>query len=57
MKKRNDETCVWEWEVNYPYSGFNVKCDRGYSWQYKRIQVIEDFKFCPHCGKKVEVKK
>lgn len=52
--KRNGVTCSWEWIKDPLLGGFKIKCEPGYIWEYRRRNVISDFKFCPNCGKRVE---
>lgn len=58
MKKRKAETCVWKPMVNYEYV-FTTGCRQ--SWNVcctgNRVPEKAWYKFCPSCGKNVEVKK
>ena len=47
------EVCVWELDYNFYYPG----CGFNYSNEFPQYTPHDkDFKFCPFCGKPIEVK-
>lgn len=53
--KNKGGSCSWEWFKDTFHGGFAIGCDiRDYIWEYRKKNVMADFKFCPNCGRRIE---
>ncbi len=48
----SDDFCEWEWKNDFDTNGFLTQCE------YKMTELYADhnYKYCPHCGKKIRIK-
>lgn len=50
------DTCEWEYDEDYDDNVWNTECDNQHYFEEGGIKE-NSYKFCPYCGKKIEIKK
>jgi hypothetical protein len=48
------ETCKWKRTTPKPGSGWLAECDKEDGFPFSNMLVMDYFKYCPFCGRKIE---
>ena len=54
VDRAKGETCKWKRTTPKPGSGWLAGCDKEDGFPFSNMLVMDYFKYCPFCGKKIE---